>query len=124
MQLMDECIKNGIVNTTMLYSIVLYHKEADNVDKTSDLIKQIKDGGLSTREVDALTKRLKMEREAGGPTIIRKPRSDIHKIVYAGARGELKEFAEKGRVVLTIDLTDDATRAQLMTQLKGLFTTE
>ena len=124
MELMDECIKYGIVNTTMLYALVQYHKEAASVDKTSDLIKQIKDGGLSTREVDALTKRLKLEREAGGPTIVRKPRSDIHKIVYAGARGELKEFAEKGRVVLTIDLKDDAARAQLMTQLKGLFVTQ
>lgn len=124
MQLMDECIKHGIVNTTMLYALVQYHKEAGSIDKTSDLIKQIKDGGLSTREVDALTKRLKLEREAGGPTVVRKPRSDIHKIVYAGARGELKEFAEKGRVVLTIDLNDDAARAQLMTQLKSLFTTQ
>jgi hypothetical protein len=42
-------------------------------------------------------------------------------VVFAGARGELKEFAEKGRVELKIDLKDDEARAKLMTALKGLF---
>lgn len=124
MELMDECIRYGIVNPAMLYNLVQYHKEAASVDKTSDLIKQIKDGGLSTREVEAMTKRLRLERETGGPQVVRKPRSDTHRVTFAGVRGELKEFTEKGRVELKIDLKDDAARAQLMAQLKSLFTTQ
>jgi ParB family chromosome partitioning protein len=120
-ELMDECIKYDILNPTMLYSLLLFHKESGNIETTSDLIKEIKDGKVSTRDVEARTKRLRVEKEAGGPQVIRKPRSDIHKVVFAGARGELKEFAEKGRVELKIDLKDNEARAKLMTALKGLF---
>lgn len=120
-EVMNECIKHGILNRTMLYLLVLFQKEAVSVEQTCDLIKEIKDGKLSTRDIEARIKRLRLEREAGGPVIKRKPRADSHKVIFAGVRGELKEFSEKGRVELVIDLKDDETRAQLMNKLKDLF---
>jgi hypothetical protein len=95
LQLMGECIKHGVVNPTMLYALVQYHKEVISVDKTSDLIKQIEDSGLSTQEVEAFTKLLRVERDTGGPKVVGKPRSDCHKVGFPRARGELKAFAEK-----------------------------
>lgn len=118
--LMNECIDLGILNRTMLYALVQFHKESGNEETTSKLIKEIKDGGLSTREVEARTRQLKLEKEQG-PVVVKKPRSDTHKISYGKSKGVLKEFVEKGRVELRMDGLDDSTRGKLIAQLKQFF---